>query len=43
MQKSELVQDYLSRASLIVNKMRSYGKKIPNEIVVSKILRTLTP
>ena len=40
--KKETVQDYLSRASSIVNKMKSYGEKISDQTVVEKILRTLT-
>ena len=42
MEKKETVQDYLSRASSIVNKMKSYGEKISDQTVVEKILRTLT-
>ncbi|XP_049399988.1 uncharacterized protein LOC125864099 [Solanum stenotomum] len=33
---------YLSRTSAIVNRMRSYAEKIDNQIVVSKVLRSLT-
>ncbi|KAJ0048587.1 hypothetical protein Pint_15170 [Pistacia integerrima] len=43
MQNNESVQDYLSRVSTLVNKMKSYGEKITDEIVVAKILRSLTP
>ena len=42
MNESEFVQGYLSRTSAIVNRMRSYDKKIDNQIVVSKVLRSLT-
>ncbi|XP_074301342.1 uncharacterized protein LOC141632724 [Silene latifolia] len=42
MQNNESVQDYLSRASTIVNKMKSYGEDISNKTVVPKILRSLT-
>lgn len=41
MEKQESVQDYLSRASSIVNRMRSYGETIIDQTVVKKILRTL--
>lgn len=41
MDTNENVQDYLSRASSIVNRMRSYGEIIADQIVVKKILRTL--
>ncbi|KAI4353983.1 hypothetical protein L6164_002897 [Bauhinia variegata] len=43
MQNSESIQDYLSRASSVVNNMKSYGEKITDETIVAKILRTLTP
>lgn len=42
MNENESVQGYLSRTSAIVNRMRSYGEKIDNQIVVSKVLRSLT-
>lgn len=41
MDAKENVQDYLSRASSIVNKMRSYGETISDQTVVKKVLRTL--
>ena len=41
MDTKETVQDYLSRASSIVNRMRSYGETITDQTVVKKILRTL--
>ncbi|GMI75664.1 hypothetical protein like AT3G21000 [Hibiscus trionum] len=36
------VQEFLSRVFGIVNPMRSYGDILSNEIVVSKVLRSLT-
>ena len=42
MQKTEGVQDYLSQTSAIVTKMKSYGEKVTDQIVVEKVLRTLT-
>ncbi|KAJ0021731.1 hypothetical protein Pint_31219 [Pistacia integerrima] len=42
MQNNESVQDYLSHVSTLVNKMKSCGEKITDEIVVAKILRSLT-
>lgn len=43
MDTKENVQDYLSRASSLVNRMKSYGEKIDDQTVVKKILRTLNP
>ena len=41
MEKQEHVQDYLSKASSIVNRMRSYSETINDQTVVKKILHTL--
>ncbi|XP_074298766.1 uncharacterized protein LOC141629695 [Silene latifolia] len=43
MKKEEPVQEFLSRVSSLVNHMKSLGDGISNEIVVSKILRSLDP
>ena len=43
MKTDESVQDFLSRVSVIVSKMRSFGEQCSDQTVVSKILRTLTP
>lgn len=40
MKANEFVQDYLSRVSILVNQMKSFGEKITNETVVAKILRS---
>ncbi|XP_015158336.1 uncharacterized protein [Solanum tuberosum] len=42
MKSNESVQDYMSRVSSIVNLMKSYGENISDEIVVPKVLRSLT-
>ena len=42
MKKGESVQTYLSRVSSLVIKMKSYGETMSDEIVVGKVLRTLT-
>lgn len=42
MTESKSVQDYLSRTSVIINRMRSCGEKIDSQIVASKVLRNLT-
>lgn len=41
MKNSESVQDFLSRVSGIVSQMKSYGEEVGDEIVVSKVLRSL--
>uniref|UniRef100_A0A803MAM1 UBN2 domain-containing protein n=1 Tax=Chenopodium quinoa TaxID=63459 RepID=A0A803MAM1_CHEQI len=41
MGEKEHVQNYLSRVIEIVSQMRSYGEKISNETIVSKVLRSL--
>ena len=38
----ESIHFFMSRMSTIVNQMKSYGKDIKSEIVVSKVLRRLT-
>ena len=43
MKTDETVQDFLSRVSVIVSKMRSFGEQCRDQTVVSKILRSLTP
>ena len=43
MKSGESVTDYFSRMLAIVNKMRIYGDKTEDVIIVEKILRSLTP
>ena len=43
MRSNESLQDFLSRVTSIVNQMKSYGEKISEEIVVAKVLWSLTP
>ncbi|XP_009777772.1 uncharacterized protein [Nicotiana sylvestris] len=43
MKSNESIQTYLSRVSSLVNQMKSYGEDISEEIVVAKVLRSLTP
>ncbi|GJZ81568.1 retrovirus-related pol polyprotein from transposon TNT 1-94 [Tanacetum coccineum] len=43
MKHNESVQEYLARISSIVSQMRSYGEKVTDEIVVTKVLRSLDP
>ncbi|KAK2976159.1 hypothetical protein RJ640_001087 [Escallonia rubra] len=43
MKNNESVQDFLSRVTAIVSQMKSYGEQITDEIVVAKVLRSLTP
>ena len=42
MKPKEPAQTYLSRVSGIVSHMKTYGESLSNEIVVSKVLRSLT-
>lgn len=42
MKDKESIQSYLSKVSGVVNQMKSYGEEISNQIVVSKVLRSLT-
>ena len=43
MKHNESVQEYLARVSSIVSQMRSYGEKVTDETVVTKVLRSLDP
>lgn len=42
MTDKESVEEYLSRVSIVVQKMWSYGETMTNEHVVGKVLRSLT-
>ncbi|VFQ60243.1 unnamed protein product [Cuscuta campestris] len=42
MKEDESVEDYLSRVTGIVQKMRSYGEDVNDSQVVSKVLRSMT-
>ena len=42
MKVKEPTQEYLSRVFGLVSHMKTYGEPVSNEIVVSKVLRTLT-
>ncbi|XP_074282965.1 uncharacterized protein LOC141607508 [Silene latifolia] len=42
MGEKESVQTYLSKVTDIVGQLRSYGEKISNEVIVSKVLRSLS-
>ena len=41
MSSSETVEQYFSRVTDLVNKMRVYGEEVPDSKVVEKILRTM--
>ncbi|KAG6535404.1 hypothetical protein ZIOFF_000376 [Zingiber officinale] len=43
MKGNETLQNFLSRVISIISQMRSYGEKITDAIIVSKVLRSLTP
>lgn len=42
MKQGESVSDYFSRAMAIVNKMRTYGDKVDDVMLIEKILRSMT-
>ncbi|RZR85504.1 hypothetical protein BHM03_00012507 [Ensete ventricosum] len=43
MKDSESIIDFFSKVSFIVNQMRSYGENLKDQIVVEKVLRSLSP
>ncbi|XP_076930461.1 uncharacterized protein LOC143595297 [Bidens hawaiensis] len=43
MKDGELVGDYFSRVMAIVSQKRSYGENITDQIIVEKVLRSLSP
>ncbi|XP_068313697.1 uncharacterized protein [Pyrus communis] len=42
MRENELLKDYFTRLFDVVNKMKTYGKELPNERIVQKLLISLT-
>ncbi|KAL3500572.1 hypothetical protein ACH5RR_039665 [Cinchona calisaya] len=43
MKNNELVQEYSSRVTEIVSQMRSHGQDVTDQLVVAKVLRSLSP
>ncbi|KAJ0452174.1 putative RNA-directed DNA polymerase [Helianthus annuus] len=43
MKEDELVGDYFSRVMAIVSQKRSYGETVSDQIIVEKVLRSLSP
>ena len=43
MKKGETINDYFGKVMTVANKMRLHGEKTIDDIVVEKILRSLTP
>ncbi|KAJ4817458.1 polyprotein [Rhynchospora pubera] len=43
MKQGETIQDFLSRASSIVNQIQACGEEVTNSTLVAKVLRSLTP
>lgn len=43
MKEAEKVGDYCMRVKACVDKMRVFGEKVENEVIVKKVLRTLLP
>lgn len=43
MKSNEKVLDYISSVILITNQMKYYGETISEQIIIKKVLRSLTP
>ncbi|XP_016752673.1 uncharacterized protein [Gossypium hirsutum] len=43
MKSGESVQDYLTRAAVVVNQMKYYGEQVTDQTTIEKVLWTLTP
>ena len=43
MSDQETVVDYFNRMQLLVNSMKTYGESLSDQMIVEKILRTLSP
>lgn len=43
MKEAENVGDYCMRAKACIEKMRAFGEKVDNEVILKKVLRTLFP
>lgn len=43
MQEIEIVGDYCVRVKVVVNKITTLGEKMEKEVIVKKVLRSLTP
>ena len=43
MKSSEKVFEYISRVILITNKMKACGENLSEQVIIKKILRSLTP
>lgn len=43
MKNNKEVPDYISRVILIINEMKSCGETLPEQVIIEKVLRSLTP
>lgn len=43
MQEAESISDYCVRVKDVVNKMATLGETVSNEVLIKKVLRSLTP
>lgn len=43
LKNNEKIPDYISRVILITNKMKSYGETLSEEVIIEKVLISLTP
>ncbi|XP_050903136.1 uncharacterized protein LOC127115709 [Lathyrus oleraceus] len=43
MEDNEKIPDYISRVIMITNKMKSYGETLSEQVIIEKVMRSLTP
>src|SRR3954462_6435459 len=43
MKNNDKVFEYISRVILIINEMKAYGETLSEQVIIEKILRSLTP
>src|ERR1044072_474696 len=43
MKKNDKVSEYISRVILITNEMKAYGETLSEQVIIKKVLRSLTP
>ena len=43
MKNNEKVPDYTSRVIVVTNEMKSFGETLSEQVIIEKILRSLTP
>lgn len=43
MKNNEKVSDYISRVTVVTNEMKFYGETLSKQVIIKKVLRSLTP